>query len=67
MKKIEKTLIIAILLTATVCGAQEKTAKVKPPRMNLHVAAIQGNLKAVQQHVAAGSDLNLKEPDAGST
>jgi ankyrin repeat protein len=58
--------LIGMVFT-TICGAKDKSSKVKPPRANLHAAAIQGNLKAVEQHIAAGSDLNVKEPEVGST
>lgn len=58
---------IFILFAVAICGAKDKPINVKPPRTNLHIAAIQGNVKAVQQHIAAGSDLNAKEPEVGST
>ncbi|MCK5147549.1 ankyrin repeat domain-containing protein [bacterium] len=67
MKTITISLMVSIILAAAVCGAQDKSSTLKPPRANLHIAAIQGNMKAVQQHIAAGSDLNVKEPDVGST
>jgi hypothetical protein len=43
----------------------ETTANI--PAISLHAAVIEGNLEAVKQHIAAGSDLNLKEPSGGSS
>lgn len=36
------------------------------PKMSIHEAAFMGDAKAIQQHIAAGSDLNVKD-DYGST
>ena len=64
-----KTVMTAILTLASFiiyeCGAQESTT-VKPPKVSLHMAALIGNTKAVQQHIKAGSDLNEKD-EYGST
>jgi hypothetical protein len=38
----------------------------EPPRVGLHEAVIVGNVEAIRQHVAAGSDLDQKD-DYGST
>ena len=35
------------------------TAKV--PDISIHIAAMQGNLEAVKQHIAAGADVNAKD------
>lgn len=66
------------LILASCSGSLEKNAKgtenqevkeskAKPPAMDIHAAAMMGNLEAVRQHIKAGSDLNLREPVAGST
>lgn len=39
----------------------------RPPAMDIHAAAFMGDLDAIKQHIAAGSDLNLREPSMGST
>jgi len=39
----------------------------RTPQVSLHAAVIEGNLKATKQHIAAGSDLNVKEPSGGSS
>ena len=35
----------------------------EPPDISLFEAAVAGNLDAVKQHIAAGTDLNLKDPN----
>ncbi|MDQ2178072.1 ankyrin repeat domain-containing protein [Marinifilum sp. D714] len=41
--------------------------KVKAPKTDIHAATFMGNVKVVKQHIAAGTDLNSKEPIGGST
>ena len=59
------TLIVAFLLPAG-CGKAEVQENAAP-EFDIHTAAVIGNLEAVQQHIALGSDLNLKEPTRGSS
>ena len=66
MNILSRTIMLGLVLFAVCCSGQGKSS-VKPPRTDLHVAVIQGNLKAVKQHIAAGSNLNVKDPNAGST
>lgn len=52
-------------------GAESKVSdtaqsKPKPPSQDLIAATFMGNLEAVRLHIAAGSDLNMKDP-YGST
>ena len=62
MKKITLILAIITLLAVAGCGKQENSQEAsKPPSMGLHIAAALGNLKAIQQHIQAGSDLNEKD------
>ncbi|MCA9742567.1 MAG: ankyrin repeat domain-containing protein [Deferribacteres bacterium] len=61
MKKL--TPVIALVLVMFGCGQQGSSA----PDVDLHMAALTGNLEAIQQHIQAGSDLNLREPTRGST
>lgn len=35
--------------------------------MDIHTAVVSGNIEAVRQHIAAGSDLNVKDPFGGSS
>jgi CubicO group peptidase (beta-lactamase class C family) len=57
MKTVTTAILIVPLLTPVpVCG-QETPA----PSVGLHVATLRGNVEAVRQHIAAGSDLNAKD------
>ncbi len=71
-------LIIATFLTIAIYANQEYTSREKmqtsafkaeteAPITSLHTAVLQGDLKTVQQHIKAGSDLNEKEPNGGSS
>ena len=48
-------------------GTPSATAKVRPPAMDIHTATVLGDMKAIRQHIEAGSDLNEREPSMGST
>jgi hypothetical protein len=62
MKTIPTTIVLIVLLTVAGCGKKENSDEEKqPPRVSLHVAALQGNLHVTQQHIDAGSDLNEKD------
>lgn len=41
--------------------------KTMPPKIDLHTAVLKNDIKAVKQHIAAKSDLNIKEAMGGST
>ncbi len=45
-------------------GTEEK---VEAPKMDIHAAAFMGNVEMIQQHIKAGSDLNVKELMGGSS
>lgn len=78
LNEITTMLIIAMVLTLVACSNEQtssaqvtkektvKTKEVKAPSMDIHAAAFMGNVKAIQQHVAAGTDLNKKD-QYGST
>ncbi|MEQ9230448.1 MAG: ankyrin repeat domain-containing protein [Cyclobacteriaceae bacterium] len=61
-------LLTAVIVIMTSCEAksQQKT-KVEAPAMDFHTAAMTGNVDAVKQHIAAGSDLSAKDPFGGSS
>lgn len=42
-------------------------AKPNPPSIDIHTAILTDNMEALKQHIAAGSDLNAKEPMGGSS
>ena len=52
MKHLLLTTIAAVVLVG--CGPP------KPPDISIHIAAETGNIKAVKQHLAAGTDVNAK-------
>jgi ankyrin repeat protein len=62
MKPVTTAILVVSLLIAAGCEKQENPT----PRMNLHLAALQGRVDAIQQHIKAGSDLNEKD-EYGST
>jgi CubicO group peptidase (beta-lactamase class C family) len=49
-------LVVALLAPLPVCGQEDPT-----PAVSIHMAALAGNIEAVRQHIAAGSDLNEKD------
>ena len=57
MKPVTTAILVVALLIAAGCEKQENPT----PRMNLHLAALQGRVDAIQQHIKAGSDLNEKD------
>jgi ankyrin repeat protein len=73
LNRIEKTALCIVLLFLAACqgnetGAQSQTkSQVSQPAVDLHTAVLQDNLEAVKQHIAAGSDLNIKDPFGGSS
>jgi cytohesin len=54
MKHLLLTTIAAVLLVG--CGP-------KPPDISIHDAVEEGNIEAVKQHLAAGTDVNTKRSD----
>jgi ankyrin repeat protein len=54
--------LMAALLVAAGCAKQENPT----PHVDIHIAALQGNIEEIRKHITAGSDLNEKD-DYGST
>jgi hypothetical protein len=48
-------------------GNATSQSNIKPPDVDLHTAVLTENLEAVKQHIAVGSDLNVKDPFGGSS
>jgi hypothetical protein len=65
MKKVNAFILVIALLV--VYGQIEPLSAAATPTIDIWTAAGQGNIKAIKQHVAAGTDLNAKEPSGGST
>ncbi|KPJ90001.1 MAG: hypothetical protein AMS18_11840 [Gemmatimonas sp. SG8_17] len=55
-------MLVATLLTPLAACAQDNGT----PGVNIHMAALQGDVAAIRLHIEAGSDLNEKDP-YGST
>jgi len=63
MKHLLLTTIAAVLLVG--CGTTHQGI-VQAPDISIHEAAYDGNIEAVRQHLAAGTDVNAKT-DEGET
>lgn len=68
--------IVSIIVSLTSCAQEnsskttsknDQTTTVETPKMDIHSAIIAGNLDVVQQHIKAGSDINVIEPMSGSS
>ena len=71
-------MLVYTVLTINVCkgepgySSEEKKqslvsqTSIKPPNIDIYTAALFGDLKAIQQHIKAGTDLDAKD-DYGST
>ncbi|MFC2151093.1 ankyrin repeat domain-containing protein [Bacteroidota bacterium] len=64
------TMALVISLTMASCGNSQQNSvkenatletKVKAPSMDIHTATFMGDLKAIKQHIAVGSNLNVKD------
>ena len=68
-----KTLCCILLFTLflSACAQSKKEYKEKetiaPPEIELQTAVISGNLEAVKQHIASGTDINKKDAMSNST
>ena len=60
MKQILITTIAAMLLVGC-CTPPPEPPTAKAPDISIHEAAMQRNLEAVKQHIAAGADVNAKD------
>ena len=61
MKYLLLTTIAAVLLVGCATKQSQKTPTVKAPDISIHDAAAVGNIEAVKQHIAAGTDVNAKD------
>ena len=71
-------MVTTILILSSCGGNKENSAresgqqpasqtKPEPPAMDIHTATLMGDLTVIQQHIKAGSDLDVREPAVGST
>lgn len=70
-----KSLCLMAILSLGACSDQKATAqkglsnqsKVKAPSIDIHTAVVSGDVEAIKQHIAAGSNINEKDPYGGSS
>jgi len=79
MKVILAIMMVAVAITSTSCTGSKKEsdvkenttsetpAKTKAPSIDIHTATFLGDLDAIHQHIAAGSDLDERESSMNST
>ena len=72
-KVINTFLSVIVMVIIASCGSKDSSAQNKPtsgkeaPSVDIHTAVVTGNLDAIKQHIAAGSNLNEKDPYGGSS
>jgi len=71
-KTLANVLLLIVLLTSACAQSGDKTktktaSTVAAPEISIEEAVISGNLKAVKQHIKAGTDINAKDAMTGST
>lgn len=60
--------LLVIIFIVAACTAKETTSNsATAPDVDLHTAVVTDNMEAVKQHIAAGSDLNIRDPFGGSS
>lgn len=63
--------LVATLLIAS-CGSKDSSAQnkkpgIEAPAVDIHTAVVSDNKEAVKQHIAAGTNINEKDPFGGSS
>ena len=74
LKPITRIALFIVLVAMASChsSAQKKESgpaksEVKPPQVDIHTAVLTDNLAALKQHIAAGTNINEKDPYGGSS
>lgn len=70
--RVAPVLCMAVLLVNSSCNSQSASGKKgeqksEAPKVDIHTAVLTGNQEALKQHIAAGSNLNEKDPYGGSS
>ncbi|WP_323758101.1 ankyrin repeat domain-containing protein [Roseivirga sp.] len=73
--KVITAFVFIALTTLVSCGdkklsTQESAkaeSKVSAPKIDIHTAVVTDDMEALKQHIAAGSDINRKDPIGGSS
>ncbi len=60
-------LFLTVLLSCKSGNESEKKTDAQAPDIDIHTAVITGNKEALKQHIAAGSNINEKDPFGGSS
>ena len=61
MKHLLLTTIAAVLVVGCATTQQPEPPTAKAPDISIHIAAAKGNIEAVKQHLAAGTDVEVKD------
>ena len=61
------TVWILTIAFLAVCGQAAAQSEAEAPDIDIWTAAAEGNMQAIKQHLAAGSDVNAAEPMSGGT
>jgi uncharacterized protein len=76
LSPIFKALFVVAILFLGACNDRKVAAqkssmsaqsKVKAPSIDIHTAVVSGSIEAIKQHIAAGTDINEKDPYGGSS
>ena len=78
LKTATRITFFSLVLIFASCKSKESSAQkndatatakteVKPPQVDIHTAVVTDNLTALKQHIAAGSNINEKDPYGGSS
>jgi hypothetical protein len=60
-------LLLVVLMACKSGNESEKKAGAQAPDIDIHTAVITGNKEVLKQHIAAGSNINEKDPFGGSS
>lgn len=69
-------ILVACVAIATACAGEvnssqqtdeARTGKVAVPQVDIHTAVVSNNEEALRQHIAAGTDINARDPFGGSS
>jgi uncharacterized protein len=73
LKMLQTVTIVMTVFTMSVSCTTDKqkgestTDSAKAPSIDIHTAVVSDNLEALKQHIAAGSNINEKDPFGGSS
>lgn len=71
LKPVNALLVALTLMVLAACGSKDSAAQSKPgkaaPSVDIHTAVVTDNREAIKQHIAAGSNINEKDPYGGSS